>query len=244
MVRKGILSILETEFFMKLFLLLIFGFIVTASTAQTVLETETFEMKMQALNNEQLVDVRTASEFSKSYIAGALNIDINGARFEEQVAALDKNKPVMVYCLSGARSAKAASYMLKQGFREVYHLQGGMLKWNASRKPVVAIKSAKGGLSKQEFDALTKKESLVLVDFHARWCAPCIKMAPALDSIRSETANFELVKVNVDENADLVREMNVNDLPRLFLFKNGKQVWSHAGMLRKAAIEEVIRNHQ
>jgi len=66
----------------------------------------------------------------------AVNMDVTSDDFESKIATLDKEKPVMVYCKSGGRSAKAASILKENGFKQVYDLDGGMIGWNDANKPV------------------------------------------------------------------------------------------------------------
>jgi Rhodanese-related sulfurtransferase len=100
------------------------------------LSAEEFELKLQKASNPQLVDVRTPDEFNESHIAGALNIDVNGAEFEESiVATIDKGKPVFVYCKGGNRSMKAAAILETQGYKPIYNLAGGITEWKEKEKP-------------------------------------------------------------------------------------------------------------
>ena len=77
----------------------------------------------------QLIDVRTPEEFNEGHIKNALNIDFYESDFLTQMNKLDKSKPVYVYCRSGGRSGKTALQLKKQGFTEVYDLEGGILDW-------------------------------------------------------------------------------------------------------------------
>ena len=77
----------------------------------------------------QLVDVRTEDEYEVSHLKNAQNICVTSTDFKEKVAALDKAKPVYVYCKKGGRSAKAASILKEMGFTKVYDLQGGLTSW-------------------------------------------------------------------------------------------------------------------
>jgi rhodanese-related sulfurtransferase len=86
--------------------------------------------------NVSLLDVRTPGEFGAGYIEGATNIDWYAGDFKERVAKLDKAKPVYIYCASGGRSSSALSTMKALGFKEVYHLQGGMGAWRKAGYPV------------------------------------------------------------------------------------------------------------
>jgi thioredoxin 1 len=207
-----------------------------------VLSPDEFETEINELPDEQIVDVRTEEEFSKAHIEDAFNININAPEFDQQVGALDKAKPVMVYCLSGARSAKAAEFMKKKGFRKIYVLKGGMLQWNASEKPVIATQTEGPGMSSHAFQNSIGGDKLVLVDFYAKWCAPCKKMAPDLEAIADENkGKLILLKINVDENSYLIDSLKVNTLPKLMLFKNGKAIWSHEGYMEKSSIEKNVK---
>lgn len=77
----------------------------------------------------QLVDVRTSGEYAAGHIPDAVNIDIQRPDFDRHIAALDKSRPVAVYCRSGVRSRKAAQRLVAQGFT-VYNLAGGILGWD------------------------------------------------------------------------------------------------------------------
>ena len=75
----------------------------------------------------KLVDVRTPEEFDDGHIEGAVNIPV--AELADRFADVgDKAKPVVVYCRSGARSARAKQMLLHEGFSEVHDL-GGMGRW-------------------------------------------------------------------------------------------------------------------
>jgi thioredoxin len=206
------------------------------------LSIDEFEAKLQQTPESQLVDVRTPEEFKKNHVKGALNVNINSDEFEKQVAALDKTKPVMVYCLSGGRSAKAAEYMRKQGFNEVYEMEGGMMQWTAQNKPFEASEKSLPGMSVADFEKNIHTDKIVLVDFYAKWCAPCKKMAPWLAELVTQYPDqVTLLKINVDENAVLVKKMKVDTLPTIVLYKNGKKVWSKTGLTEKSELEKNIK---
>ncbi len=76
-----------------------------------------------------LLDVRTPAEVRQSKIPGAVNIEVTGRNFAEEVQKLDKDKTYLVYCRSGARSGQACDYMADKGFSKVYNLNGGISRW-------------------------------------------------------------------------------------------------------------------
>ncbi|MFD1163449.1 rhodanese-like domain-containing protein [Hwangdonia seohaensis] len=93
--------------------------VVWAKEVQTLLE----------LNNVQLIDVRTPKEFKEGHIENAQNIDFLSSTFTEDIKTLDKEKPIVVYCRSGKRSANSTKKLQEAGFTEIYDLEGGILKW-------------------------------------------------------------------------------------------------------------------
>lgn len=100
-----------------------------------VVDSNRFEEQMKE-STSQIVDVRTPEEFAEGHIANATNMNVIGDDFEKQIETLDKEKPVMVYCKSGGRSAKAASILKEKGFKNVYDLDGGILGWQDAKKPI------------------------------------------------------------------------------------------------------------
>ncbi len=93
-------------------------------------DTKTFAKTIEELPDEQIVDVRTPGEFAEGAIDNAVNMNYHDSDFAEQaVGKLDKNKPVMLYCAGGVRSAKAAKILKKQGFTQIYDLEKGYSSW-------------------------------------------------------------------------------------------------------------------
>jgi rhodanese-related sulfurtransferase len=93
----------------------------------------------RALSNgiAQLVDVRTPGEYANGHIQGAKLMDWTSGQLLKEMSALDKSKPVLLYCASGRRSNAALGALQEAGFKDVKHLQGGMQAWVGAGKPVV-----------------------------------------------------------------------------------------------------------
>lgn len=75
----------------------------------------------------QVIDVREPWEYRNGHIPGAINVPVG--RLSEHLPRLSKDKPVLLYCQSGTRSAIAARILKKQEFEQVYHLRGGISGW-------------------------------------------------------------------------------------------------------------------
>lgn len=121
----------------NLFLLALMGmFLFTSCGAQESASVEPYKAipfakysKEIASNEVLVVDVRTPSEFNQGHIEGAINIDFNGSDFSSQISKFDTEKPIYIYCRSGARSRSAGNIMHRLGFKEVIDLRGGILTW-------------------------------------------------------------------------------------------------------------------
>lgn len=211
------------------------------SLINTSLSEDDFEKELSKSENPQLLDVRTPEEFKEGHLKGALNYNVNSGVFENEIANLDKKRPVLVYCLSGGRSAAAAEVLAGKGFSKVYNLAGGIMKWNAKNKPVEDGEtiSKTTGLTGNDFNNLINSEELVLVDYHAKWCKPCQLMAPMLaDLAESNKDKLTLVKIDADENKALLKANGIEAIPVLELYKKGKRIWRHEGEISGAKLKE------
>ncbi len=211
-----------------------------SQNSKTNLSASEFSEKIKQLSDALIVDVRTPEEFEKGHLVNAKNIDWNNDNFDSEIARLDKSKPVLVYCLSGGRSSSAADKMRKDGFIEVYELKGGIMKWRAGNLPETT-KNSSAGMSNTEFDAMLSGDKLVLIDFYADWCAPCKKMKPYLEEISKEQADkLILIRINADDNQALCKELKIDALPVLQLYKNKQLLWKQQGFLEKNEILKAL----
>ena len=215
----------------------------TNSTNKTNLSAIEFTEKLKEMPSSTIIDVRTSEEFLKGHLANSNNYDWNGNEFDKQIATLDKSEPVFVYCLSGGRSSSAANKMRSDGFKTVYELDGGIMKWRGANLPETTDnKVISNGMSKQQFDALLKFDKVILVDFYADWCAPCKKMKPYLDEISKDMADkIVVIRINADDNQALCKELKIDALPVLQIYKNKNLTWINEGFIEKAEVVRKLR---
>ena len=210
--------------------------------AQKTVAVSEFDKKLAATPNAQLLDVRTPEEFAGGHLKNAKNSNIQTGQLKKDIQTLDKNKPVFVYCMSGGRSSQAAEMLAKQGFKEVYNLDGGYMKWSLADKPVAgAPLVTTEEFSVSQLDKILAANALVLIDFNAKWCGPCKKLLPVVEKLGAEYGpKLKLLKLDVDKNKSLVKARSVDALPNLMLFSKGKLVWQHVGMTDEKTIRAAV----
>jgi thioredoxin 1 len=94
-----------------------------------------------------------------------------------------------------------------------------------------------------EFNGLIKS-GMVLVDFYADWCMPCIMMAPIIDELSKDFAEkIRFVKVNIEENQELAQKFNIMSIPNFVLFKDGKQETQFMGSMSAEDFKEKLKNY-
>ncbi|MDD1633196.1 MAG: rhodanese-like domain-containing protein [Methylococcaceae bacterium] len=103
---------------------------VTVGKAQTL-------MKERAGKTDFVIlDVRTPEEFAEGHLDGAVNLDVQARDFEKKLRVLDRKKSYLVYCRTGNRSRKATVAMEALGFRSIFHMNEGIVKWKQQNLPL------------------------------------------------------------------------------------------------------------
>ncbi len=195
-----------------------------------------------------ILDVRTAREYSRGHIENSTLISTNDPKFVEKINLLKKDSPVYVYCLTGNRSNKVANYLYRNGYTKVYNLRKGVVEWQRAGYSLVQgenpVATDDKTYSKSEFLELIQSKRVVLIDFHAPWCAPCKKMSPVVEKLEKDYKGKVLIeKLDVQANKILQDAYNVESIPGFVLFKNGKQVWKHSGMISYDELSTIMNKY-
>ncbi len=80
----------------------------------------------------------------------------------------------------------------------------------------------------------------VLVDFWATWCGPCQMMGPVLEELAEKHPEIKVGKVNVDEQPDLAMNFQIDAIPALMVFKDGKTVAQTVGAQPVENLEKML----
>ena len=195
------------------------------------IKPEEFSQKIEATPQPQILDVRSPKEYNDQHLDNAININWNGDDFDKKVAELDKAKPVFVYCLSGGRSHKASIKLTELGFKEVYEMDGGIVKWNASGLAKKTNETV--GMSLADYEKLLVSDKKVLINFYADWCAPCVKMKPYITKMQQELKDVTIIRLDADANKTLLTELKIEELPTLLLYESKEVKWRHSGFINE-----------
>lgn len=97
-------------------------------------------------------------------------------------------------------------------------------------------------LTDADFEEKVLKNPLpVVVDFWAEWCGPCRMVAPVLEELAEECDGKAVIaKLNVDDNKETPTKFNIQAIPTMIFFKDGKETAKIVGVEQKSSIKEKI----
>ena len=91
---------------------------------------------------------------------------------------------------------------------------------------------------------IINSKKTVVVDFYAEWCEPCKQVPSILKEVKSELRrNVKIVKVDVDKNPLIVSQFQVQSIPTVIVFKNGKPCWTGVGLHQAREIKSALLEH-
>jgi rhodanese-related sulfurtransferase len=83
-----------------------------------------------------ILDVRTPDEYSRGHLAGSKLLPLDQIDLQADKILKDKNRAVLVYCLSGSRSAVASQILESKGYQTIYNLSHGLMEWRIKQFPL------------------------------------------------------------------------------------------------------------
>ncbi len=95
-------------------------------------------------------------------------------------------------------------------------------------------------LTKDNFNETVEKNDIIIIDFWASWCGPCKSFAPTFEAASENHEDVVFAKVNTEEQQELAQACNIRSIPTLMIFREQILLYSQAGALPPAQLEDVI----
>ncbi|MBR1385294.1 MAG: thioredoxin [Bacilli bacterium] len=89
-------------------------------------------------------------------------------------------------------------------------------------------------------ELVLKSKRKVLVDFNADWCGPCQMLKPIIEEVADENSDVSVLSINIDDNDVLAEDYNIQSIPCLVVFKDGKEIKRSVGLISKEEIEGLL----
>lgn len=231
-----------------LFILIHIIGIVSAQTGIVNVDAIQFK-KMIETKGAIILDTRSKGEFERGHIQNAQLIDLQNPEISKTLLNLPKDKPLYLYCYSGARSISVANFLRQNGYTKIYNLQRGLIDWNNNKLPLTTQSAAsttkqENSVSIAQFDKIVAENAYVLVDFYAPWCAPCVQMKPSIEKLKKEYAGkVKIIQVNTDSSKELMQRIQAPGVPYIVMYKNKKQVFSKQGLMLEDELRKTLNTY-
>jgi rhodanese-related sulfurtransferase len=98
------------------------------------IDSESLQQRIASGEDVLLVDIRTPGEIAQGAIPDAMQLPMH--LIPLRIKELPKNRDVVLYCRSGARSYQACAYLAQQGYDRVLNLRGGIIAWARHGYPI------------------------------------------------------------------------------------------------------------
>ena len=96
-------------------------------------------------------------------------------------------------------------------------------------------------ITKDNFRQTVEKDGIVLIDWWAPWCGPCRAFAPTYEKVAAKHPDVTFAKVNTEVEQELAGAFDIRSIPTLMILRDKVLLYSQAGALPEAALEDLIR---
>ena len=96
-------------------------------------------------------------------------------------------------------------------------------------------------LTQSNFNDTVEKNDIVIIDFWAEWCGPCIQFGPVFEKVAGENTDVAFAKVNTEAEQELAGHFQVQSIPTLMIIKERVVVFNQAGALDEASLNTLVQ---
>ncbi len=205
---------------------------------------------------ERLARVGAPSEDEKAAAAEAAELDeLLRLYYKNDLTDEELLERLKVYESQGrwdilrtARASLQASFKASELRIQFVERPGGSLSLEsgepAAAEPAPEITASVLELTDATFDAAVREHPLLVVDCWAVWCGPCRMVAPVIEELaRDYAGRVAFAKLDVDHNRATAARFNIQSIPTLLFFKDGRLVDQKLGAMPKTMLEPIIAKH-
>jgi thioredoxin 1 len=99
-------------------------------------------------------------------------------------------------------------------------------------------------ITAESFKQVVERDGIVLLDWWAPWCGPCRVFGPTYEKVAARHPDITFGKVNTEAQPDLAGTFDIRSIPTLMILRDRVLIYSEAGALPEAALEDLIRRVQ
>lgn len=94
-----------------------------------------------------------------------------------------------------------------------------------------------------KFQEIIQQNKVVVIDFFAEWCGPCKVQTPMLQELKKQMGDsVRVIKIDVDKNRNLAATYQIQSVPTLMIFKEGKVKWRKSGVFTAEELKKIIEH--
>lgn len=95
-------------------------------------------------------------------------------------------------------------------------------------------------LTKENFDEQIANHELVVLDFWAPWCGPCLSFSPVFEQVSTEYPDVLFAKINTEKEVELANDFSIRSIPTVMVLRQNVLLFSESGLLPSSALSDLV----